>query len=185
MPAVSQLAEVRGQNSSEGGQVNLGPAVTVVVRAQAAAENNIDLFIVSVNPSLGGLGPVDVVEVVGEAGEARAEVRTRQQRPQPRPAPDTRAEVGHQRQQLSPGQRRGQHRRVLAGLGGVVVINISRSCLQLLLHMLELSTILVSSCNSFLLRPQWNPVKKLRFFSSVGNSSCLRIVSRVNLDIIL
>ena len=81
MPAVSQLAEVRGQNSSEGGQVNLGPAVAVVVRAQAAAETNVDLLIVSVNPSPGGLGPVDVVEVVGEAGEARAEVKTRQQRP--------------------------------------------------------------------------------------------------------
>ena len=49
MPAVSQLAEVRGQNTSEGGQVNLGPAVAVVVRAQAAAENNTDVFIVSVN----------------------------------------------------------------------------------------------------------------------------------------
>ena len=77
MPAVSQLAEVRGQNSSEGGQVNLGPAVAVVVRAQAAAENNTDLLIVSVNPSPGGLGPVDVVEVVGEAGKAQGEVRTR------------------------------------------------------------------------------------------------------------
>ena len=86
-----QLAGVRGQNTSEGGQVNLGPAVAVVVRAQAAAENNKNVFIVSVHPSPGGLGPVDVVEVVGEAGEARAEVRTRQQRPQPRPAPDTRA----------------------------------------------------------------------------------------------
>ena len=40
VPAVSQLAEVRGQNSSEGGQVNLGPAVAVVVRAQPAAEND-------------------------------------------------------------------------------------------------------------------------------------------------
>ena len=74
MPAVSQLAEVRGQNPSEGGQVNLSPAVTVVVRAQAAAETNIDLFIVSVNPSPGGLGPVDVVEVVGKAGEAQGKV---------------------------------------------------------------------------------------------------------------
>ena len=105
MPAVAQLAEVRGQNSSEGGQVNLGPAVAVVVRAQPAAENNKNIFIFSVNTSPGGLRPVDVVEVVGEAGEARGEVRTRQQRPQPRPAPGPRAEAGHQGQQLGPGRR--------------------------------------------------------------------------------
>ena len=74
MPAVSQLAEVRGQNTSEGGQVNLGPAVAVVVRAQPAAGNNKNVFIVSVHPSPGGLGPVDVVEVVGKAGEAQGKV---------------------------------------------------------------------------------------------------------------
>ena len=98
--------------------------------------------------------------MVGEAGQEGGEVRSGQQRPQSVPASVTRAEVGHQLQQLVPGQRPGKHHRVLGSFQVVVDVYISR--LQFLINMLELAMMIVDIRNYFL-RLAWQPADEFSF----------------------